>query len=338
MVNFFPTKQRLPVGRDILFLLLRHLTSLLQTRNNELIYLSLLKNCQIKPCIPVDFLLFIIYNYITFIKIYQVCSKLSEILNFYHSEVVGMYPKERLDSIMAILKKNGYVTVKFLTDELHYSTATINRDLNILANKKLIRRSYGGVELIEKKGSPMAFRYHKMRAVKNKLAKKAAEFIKDGETIFIDSSTTTQCIGPYLTTKKDITVITNNIALVSYLSEYGINVICLGGRIVDPPAALCSTQTVENASNYIADKFFFSTGGITDDGKILSGGLMFLLQTTMARNSKSVFYLVDHDKININSNRILFDLNEVSCIITDFDFDNETKEKFKNTQFINVSS
>lgn len=58
-----------------------------------------------------------------------------------------MYQKERIDKIMEILKENGYVTVKYLIDKLHYSNATVNRDLNIMASRKLITRSYGGVEL-----------------------------------------------------------------------------------------------------------------------------------------------------------------------------------------------
>jgi len=58
-----------------------------------------------------------------------------------------MSQKERLDSIIELLHKNGFVTVKFLTEELHYSTATINRDLNMLQNQQIVRRIYGGAEL-----------------------------------------------------------------------------------------------------------------------------------------------------------------------------------------------
>ena len=83
-----------------------------------------------------------------------------------------MYQKERLENIMNIMKKYNYVTVKFLVEELHYSTATINRDLNVLANQKLIKRSYGGAELIKGRGVPFIFRYQKMRASKNRIGKK----------------------------------------------------------------------------------------------------------------------------------------------------------------------
>ena len=49
-----------------------------------------------------------------------------------------MYQKERIDNILGILKANGYVSVKYLTEQLHYSTATINRDLNVMQKQNLV--------------------------------------------------------------------------------------------------------------------------------------------------------------------------------------------------------
>ena len=117
-----------------------------------------------------------------------------------------MYQKERLENILQLVKQYGYVTVKYLVSTLHYSNATINRDLNALVAQKKVRRSYGGVEYIEKKGVPLPFRYDFMRSEKLKIGKKAAEFIHDGETVFIDASTTTECMAEFLVEKKDLTV------------------------------------------------------------------------------------------------------------------------------------
>ena len=127
--------------------------------------------------------------------------------------------EKRIDTILGIIKEQGYVTVKYLCDELHYSTATINRDLNDLQKKKLITRHYGGAEIVKTKGTPLVFRYHKMKSSKMKVAKKAAELIEDGDTVFIDAATSTQYIGHYLEGKKDITVITNNcIAVLTHIN------------------------------------------------------------------------------------------------------------------------
>lgn len=247
-----------------------------------------------------------------------------------------MYQQERLNSIMDIVKKNGYVTVKFLTEELHYSNATINRDLNILEKQKLIKRSYGGVEVSNDVSTSLVFRYHKMKIAKNNIGKTASTFINDGDTIFIDGSTTAQYIGKYITEKKDITVITNNIALVSYLSEYNINVICLGGRVVEIPSMLDGADTVENAMKYRADKMFFSIGSITDDGKIGTNDIYYLLHKVMIENSDKVFLLIDSGKLNRTSPKYFPSDIKLNYIISDYSFKEETKNKLKNTEFIVV--
>ena len=113
-----------------------------------------------------------------------------------------MYQKERLENILQLVKQYGYVTVKYLVSSLHYSNATVNRDLNALVAQGSVRRSYGGVEYIDKKGVPLPFRYHFMRTEKLKIGKKAAEFVRDGDTVFIDASTTAECMTEFLIDKK----------------------------------------------------------------------------------------------------------------------------------------
>jgi len=130
--------------------------------------------------------------------------------------------RDRQKQIIEILEKQGYVTVKYLTDALHYSSATINRDLNALQSQQLVTRSYGGVELVRAPYVPVFFRTHKMHAEKKYIGRAAASYVKDGDTIFIDGSTTAQCMEQYLIHRKNLTVVTNNIVLAANLSEYEI--------------------------------------------------------------------------------------------------------------------
>ena len=196
-----------------------------------------------------------------------------------------MYQKERVDKIMQILRENGYVSVKYLCGEVGYSKATVNRDLNFMEKQKMITRSYGAVEIIEKKDVKLEFRYHKMKREKLKLCKAAAELVNDGDIIFVDSSSTTEFIAQYLIKKNDVTVITSNTAVVSYLSRFSnIKVICLGGEIMEPPSMLGGELCVKNAMEYKADKLFFSSHGINDDGEIGGGGGYSLLLNVMAKN------------------------------------------------------
>jgi DeoR/GlpR family transcriptional regulator of sugar metabolism len=249
-----------------------------------------------------------------------------------------MYQKIRQDAILDILHRQGYATVRQLTEELHYSTATINRDLNLLESQKLIKRSYGGAQLLQTSSIPLPFRYDKMKTAKRHIGKLAASFVKDGDTIFIDGTTTTQSMAQYLTERKNLTVITNNMALVSFLSKYDITAICLGGKVVEIPHMLCGPVTIENASIYHADKMFFSTGSMTPDGTIGSSELYHLLHRTMAKNSDQIFYLVDHEKIGpLQHNISLFSAEAVDYVITDAPISPELIEKFPSTQFLTAA-
>ncbi|MBQ8323102.1 MAG: DeoR/GlpR transcriptional regulator [Clostridia bacterium] len=249
-----------------------------------------------------------------------------------------MYQKERLDNILDIVKQYGYVTVKYLVGALHYSNATINRDLNVLESQKLVHRTYGGVEIVKKEDVPLPFRYHKMRSEKLKIGKKASEFVRDGDVIFIDASTTTECMAEFLTEKKDITVITNNVAIVTHLSQYGINVICLGGKVVEPPCMLCGTETIENAMKYYVDKMFFASGYVSADGRIAEGGLYYLLHTVIAKNAKEIYHLADHEKFHreVGDRKYLLDFSQLKGIISDYEFSEEIKAAYPDTEFIKV--
>ncbi len=239
--------------------------------------------------------------------------------------------------ILNILRGNGYVDVRYLCDKIGYSKATINRDLNLMAKQKLIVRSYGGVELIEKQDIPLIFRYHKMKKEKKRICKAAAELVKDGDVIFIDPSSTTEYMAPYLVDKKNITVITSNIAIVAYLSDLPeIKTICLGGEIFEPPSMLGGDLCVKNALEYKADKFFFSTHSINDNGELGGGGRYNLITTVMAHNSKEVIYLVDHEKVNLPSKSVVMTADSVDIIIADYIFDEKFKEKYNRTKFIEV--
>ena len=251
-----------------------------------------------------------------------------------------MFQKERMERIISILKLHGYVTVKYLTEELHYSTATINRDLNALEQMNEVKRSYGGVELQAPRSVPVTFRYEQAKLEKKRIAKRASELIEDGDTVFMDGSTTVQYIGEYILEKKNITVLTNNTALSAFLSEYGIDVVVLGGRVMEPPYMLAGHDTVETASRYKADKCFFSTASVSRGGEMAyTGDIFFTMHKTMLRNSEKSFYLVDRKKIDHPCGRVVLgDFSLVDCVISDYRFGEDTREKFPDTEFIYVNS
>ena len=230
--------------------------------------------------------------------------------------------------------------MKYLTEELHYSTATINRDLNLLEQMNEITRSYGGAELKKVQTVPVMFRYEQGKPSKKRIAKRAAEIVKDGDTIFMDASTTVQYMGEHILEKKNITVLTNNTALSAFLSEYGIDVIVLGGRVMEPPYMLAGMDTVETTLRYKADKCFFSTAFVTQEGEMAyTGDIFFNMHKAMMQNAQKSFYLVDHEKIDRKGAKVVLgDFSLVDCVISDYQFTAETRSRFPNTDFIYVTA
>ncbi len=248
-----------------------------------------------------------------------------------------MYQNERLEKIMEIMNTYSFVTVKYLTHHLDYSTATINRDLNLLESKKLIKRSYGGACLAESKNVPLVLRYARMEKKKNNIARAAAALINDGDCVFIDGATTTEAMGKYLTDKKNITVITNNTALTLFLNEHNIDTINLGGRIIEPPYILGGTLTEENALKYKADKMFFTSKSITPSGEISAENEYETLRRIMRANSRECYYLAYSEKLQDNIEKMLFTLSDLSGIITDYALPKEIKSRYGDTRFIEIN-
>lgn len=240
--------------------------------------------------------------------------------------------KQRQEQILQILNAEKYATVRYLTHILDCSTATVNRDLNEMQRKKLIKRHFGGAEVVSGGLPPLPQRQFYMQKEKRRNAQKAAELIKNGDTVFLDASTTVQHIVPFLEDKRGLTIITNSLFLSSELSKYKMEIICLGGRVAEHPYVLESEDTVENAMKYRVDKMFFSLRSVTLQGEV--GVSHYLLYKTIMKNSKETYFLTDSAKLVEEMPKILCDFSALTGVISDFEFPAETQARYPNTLFI----
>lgn len=247
-----------------------------------------------------------------------------------------MSQKLRQEQILHILQERGYVTVRYLTGALHYSSATVNRDLNAMQTLGLVKRTYGGVEAVDRHHFfPLPQRQLYMKKEKRRNAHAAAALIENGDTVFLDGSTSVQYIAPFLTEKRDLRIITNNLRLAMELGEYDIDVICLGGHITERPHVIGGDDAVEQALRYRADKMFFSIGCVTADGNVGAGGL---LHRIMLKNAREVYLLTNKSKLVEDMSEIFCNFSALTGVISDFEFPKETQKAFPNTKFIFVNS
>ena len=246
-----------------------------------------------------------------------------------------MYKEERLSEILELLRENGYVTVNFLVKQIHSSPASIRRDLTALEKDGYAKRSYGGASYVADGDSvsvPYMLRRYKYRREKNIIAKKAAALINDGDMIFIDNSTTASYLTPYLLEKKNITVMSNNITLVTALAQRGVSVLCTGGEVRGQNALF--GPLAENAfSSMRADIGFFSSFGLSRKGEILETSSAEHYRKLTEHSDKRV-YLCNEEKVGAKAHYCVMTLADVDVVVSDGDIRSELEVQFDNVEFI----
>ena len=183
-----------------------------------------------------------------------------------------MLNKEREQEIINILKvSNGFVTVKSLCDALYASESSIRRDLKSLEKRGLVKRTYGGAELVTNFSTIITFNQRTQQNVnaKRNIAKKAASLIKDGDIVFLDQSSTTFYLVNEIMNRNGLTIVTNNTEILIGLANSNLKVISSGGYLSSENRnCLIGGDARETFENIYADIMFFSTKSITSDGTI----------------------------------------------------------------------
>lgn len=233
-----------------------------------------------------------------------------------------MLQTERYNRIMGVLKDRKNITVKELCSILYASPATIRRDLEILERRGLLTRSYGGAVINETFPSqvPLSVRSSTNQAEKKKIAAKAASLIKPGETIFMDASSTTYFMIPYLRNISDLTVITNNPNISLALAEYKIRNFCTGGEMLNDSIAFCGNHAEQFIKGIRADWVFFSSRGV--DGEVITDSSKSErdVKRAMLECAKRKVYLCDKHKEGHTYPYVISELKKVNYIIRQFDF------------------
>jgi len=232
-----------------------------------------------------------------------------------------MLPLQRQNDILRLLAQNKEMTVKEICAALYYSPATVRRDLNELESRGLLKRSFGGAVLTESypEQLPLAIRATKNLAAKKHLCAKAAAMICDGETIFLDASSTTYFMAPHLKGFSDLTVITNNPLLCVLLSEMKIRNLCTGGEMLLDSVALVGSDAERFIGGVRAHKCFFSARGV-DAGEITDSSKpeRDIKMAMLARSEKHIF-LCDSSKVGQRFPYRITDLSDIDHTVSEKD-------------------
>jgi DeoR/GlpR family transcriptional regulator of sugar metabolism len=240
-----------------------------------------------------------------------------------------MLKSERENEIIQILTKRGFVSVRELAEALYASESSIRRDLARLERGGVIKRSHGGAERITSHTNIMPFGRRSYDSVEEKMsiAKIASGIIKEGDVIFLDQSSTAYFLASAISPMKNLTVITNNLEIITLLSKTEIILYSTGGAVFKKnPTCLVGGMTESVFSNFVADIAFFSTGAVGENGRILDlSEEEVFTRKAMLKNAKKKIFLCNSEKIGKSAPYVQCTLGDIDFVISE----NDSFEKFK---------
>src|SRR6056297_1550941 len=179
-----------------------------------------------------------------------------------------MLANQRRDKILELLIEDGTARVSELSDIFKVSEVTIRQDLDKLEQKGLIIREHGGAYLKSLPSQVKSFSFQHIDNMdkKSQIGKKSAEFIKDNDTIIIDSGSTTTEIAKNITNRKNLTVVTNAVNVPFIIGGHpGITVLVTSGEFKAPTLSLTGEKAADFFKNVHVDKLFLATAGVTSE-------------------------------------------------------------------------
>ncbi|PEF54857.1 DeoR family transcriptional regulator [Bacillus cereus] len=242
-----------------------------------------------------------------------------------------MFTEERREKILELLKKNGRVIAKDLAESFDMSIDSIRRDLSIMEKDGLLKRTHGGaIELarVRNLATKPLKRYSNGSVYEDAIAKIAASYIQEGDSVFIGGASIHYAMLKYLP-ETSFTVITNALEIASTLREYkNIDMYLIGG-MVKPSGNMTDTLACELIDRFSIDLHFSTGGGISLNGISTATPEVAFFSKTVSKIARRNICLAPHNKLGIDYFIKGESLIEIDLIITDSEASKETIQEFE---------
>ncbi len=246
-----------------------------------------------------------------------------------------MFGIERRNHIMSLINEKKSITVTEVALLYNVTEETIRRDLKALEQQGLIIRTHGGAVLADDINvePPLKVREGINISGKNTIGKFAASLVNDGDTIFMDASTSSLYVAKHIKDKKRLTVITNSEQILLELKEcIDINIISTGGILRKESLSLVGHAAESAINSYHANTVFFSCKGFSPKrGMTDSNEMESAIRKLMIAHSEKAVFLCDHTKFNKVGYVTTAHLNDIHHLITDAPLPEGWEEEIKNS-------
>lgn len=226
--------------------------------------------------------------------------------------------EERQSEILLHIKEKGSASIGELAENFSISEMTVRRVLYKLSDAGLIIRTPGGAMVAPSGSMERTFleRSEKMSGAKDALGRAAAALVQDGETVVLDSGTTTQYIARYLAARRDLVVVTASLAVLEELAgSAGVKVRLTGGVYRRISHDLCGSSVDEALGSIYSDRVFFGAAALS-----FARGAMNYDQDmpkSILQAGKQRILVIDSSKVGIEAVYRFCPIEQCDLIITD---------------------
>lgn len=224
---------------------------------------------------------------------------------------------DRRNRIVQMVNKDGVVRVADLSRIFEISEVTIRNDLGELEKMDMLERTHGGAIRTNKSYYRLTVQ-ERLTTNKNEkiaIARHAASMVNEGDTVFLNSGTTSIYIAQHLKGIKNILLVTNSPMVAQELNYSGdCEIVLVGGSYNLPLSFTYGDDAVKQIASYHANKFFFACDGIGAFTGIMTYNMHEVyVNRKFMENSSAVVAVADYSKIGRLS-RIVID--SVDCLDT----------------------
>jgi DeoR family transcriptional regulator of aga operon len=242
---------------------------------------------------------------------------------------------ERRQKITTMLQEQGSVQVLALSAFFEVSTPTIRKDLDYLEKRGIASRCYGGALatqlLTTQPESPIETKRTLRASEKEAIGRTAAALVEPGDSVILDSGTTTAYIARNLPDREDITVITNDAGvLLELLNKEYLQVVMLGGALRRKNLAFYGSQGIAALDDLVVDKLFLGVDGFDSVSGITTHfENEALLNRQMVRMASQVIAVTDGSKFGKKCLHKIVGIADLDLLVADASASAETLEEVR---------
>jgi DeoR family fructose operon transcriptional repressor len=226
--------------------------------------------------------------------------------------------ENRNSEVLLFVKEKGAVTIAEVAEKFAVSEMTVRRVIQRLADSGLVIRTPGGAMLAPSGSMERSFldRSAANAGAKDAIGRAAAELVQPGETVVLDSGTTTRYIARYLAAKRDVTVITTSLAVVEELAgSPGVEVRLTGGLYRRSSNDLTGNAVVDALAGMHADKTFFGAAALSFHKGVMNFDAE--MPRAFLRAGRERILVIDSSKIGTEAVYRLCAVDKCDLVITD---------------------